>query len=106
MATVTPVTDDTFADATASGVVLVDFYADWCGPCQAMMPAVEELAAEYDGKVNIVKVNTDENQATAQKFAVMSIPTFKILKDGEEVGTVTGGVGKEKLQEAIEAALN
>ncbi len=102
---VTPVTDADFAAATSSGVVFVDFYADWCGPCQSMMPVVEEVAEEYEGKVKVVKINIDNNKETAQKFGVMSIPTFKVLKDGKEVGSLTGTVGKEKLTEALDSAI-
>ncbi len=102
---VTPVTDEKFADETATGIVFVDFYADWCGPCQSMMPIVEEISDEYEGKVKVVKVNIDDNKETAQKFGVMSIPTFKVLKDGEEVNSLTGAVGKEKLAEALDSVL-
>lgn len=97
----TIVTDANFTDETATGVVLVDFYADWCGPCQMMMPAVEELSQEYAGKAKVVKINIDDNGETAQKFGVMSIPTFVILKDGEPVETIVGGVGKAKLAAAL-----
>jgi len=82
--------------------VLVDFWAPWCGPCQMMGPIIEELANEYEGKgVKIGKLNVDENQNTAGKYSVMSIPCFKIFKGGEIVDEVVGGVQKEKLKEMI-----
>lgn len=98
-------TDANFSDETSNGVVLVDFWASWCGPCQAMLPIIDEIAKEFGGKAKIGKLNVDDNPETAQKFGVMSIPTFKILKDGEEVASITGGVAKEKLVEELEKAL-
>ena len=97
-------TDDNFEkEVLQSDVpVFVDFWAPWCGPCQMMGPIVEELAEEYDAsKVKIGKVNVDENQATSGKYNVMSIPTFKLFKDGKPVDEVVGGVTKEKLKEMI-----
>jgi thioredoxin 1 len=94
-----------FDSHIASGVVLVDFYADWCGPCQMMMPAVEELAKQYAGRAKVIKVNTDEAGEIAGRYDVMSIPTFVILKDGEVADTITGGVPVEKLTEALDKAL-
>ncbi len=84
---------------------LVDFYADWCGPCKAMGPVVEELASEYAGKVKVGKVNVDENQELAMKYGVMSIPTFLVLK-GEEVAARTMGMqDKAALAKAMDSAL-
>ncbi|MFH1375756.1 MAG: thioredoxin [Patescibacteria group bacterium] len=97
--------NDNFKAETSSGVVLVDFWAPWCGPCLAMMPVVEEITKDYKSKAKVGKLNIDENPETAQKFGVMSIPTFKILKDGQEVGSLTGAVGKDKIVEELDKAL-
>ena len=78
-------TSETFdKEVTESSLpVLVDFYADWCGPCKAMSPVVEQLAAEYEGKVKVCKINVDDSQDIAARFGVMSIPTFIFFKDGK-----------------------
>ncbi len=83
--------------------VMVDFYADWCGPCQALLPVVEELAGEYEGKVKIVKVNVDESQETAQKYGIMSIPALVFVKGGEEVDRLNGAVPKDSIKEKLNA---
>ena len=85
--------------------VVVDFYADWCGPCKMMSPVIDELAAEYEGKVKIGKINTDENRAIASKYNVMSIPTIILIKDGQVVDTVVGALPKTALQQKIEGML-
>lgn len=82
--------------------VMVDFYADWCGPCQALMPVVEELAGDYEGKVKIVKVNVDESQQTAQNFGIMSIPALVFFKGGEEVSRLNGALPKDSLKEKLD----
>lgn len=84
----------------AGQTVLVDFYADWCGPCKMMAPVVEELAGEEPG-VKVCKINIDEEMAVAQKYGVMSIPTFIAFKNGEVAGKQIGAVPKSKLQEMI-----
>ena len=81
--------------------VMVDFYADWCGPCKKMAPLVEQLAGDYDGKVKIGKLNVDENQDIAGNYSVMSIPNFIFFKDGKVVDQVVGGVGKAELQDRL-----
>ncbi len=81
--------------------VLVDFYADWCGPCQMMGPVIEKLAEEYDGKFNIGKLNVDQNGTTAQAYRVMSIPTLLFFKNGEVVDKVMGAVAKATLEQKI-----
>jgi thioredoxin 1 len=84
---------------------LVDFYADWCGPCRMMAPAVETLAKEYSGKALVAKVNVDNNPIVAQKFNVCSIPTFAIFRKGKLAGTIVGAVGKEALKSALDNAI-
>ncbi|AGK55138.1 thioredoxin [Bacillus sp. 1NLA3E] len=96
------VTDQTFSAETNSGVVLVDFWAPWCGPCKMIAPVLEELDSELGGKVKIVKVDVDENQETAGKFGIMSIPTLLVLKDGEVVDKVVGFSPKEALAGVLE----
>lgn len=85
--------------------VLVDFYADWCGPCKMMAPLVHQLAEAYDGQVKIGKCNVDNNLELAQKYHVMSIPTFVFIKNGEAVATVVGGMSKAELEAKIKTEL-
>ncbi len=85
--------------------VLVDFYADWCGPCKMMSPIVHQLAEAYTGKVKIGKLNVDESLNTAQKYRVMSIPTFLFFKDGQVVNTVVGGMSKSDLETRVQELL-
>lgn len=85
--------------------VLVDFYADWCGPCKMMGPIVKEMADAYDGKMKIGKLNIDEEMDIAQKYRVMSIPTFIIFKNGQPVETAVGGMPKNELENKIKQAL-
>ncbi|MDP2721082.1 MAG: thioredoxin [bacterium] len=82
-------------------VQLMDFYADWCGPCIAMKPVVEELGKELSGRVEIKKINVDENQEEASKYGVMSIPTYLILKDDEEVDRFVGATSKEIIKQKL-----
>lgn len=101
------VTDQTFDDEVinAKGVSLVDFWAPWCGPCRIIGPIVDELAAEYEGKANIVKLNVDENPQTAGRFGIQGIPTLLLFKDGELIDTLVGVQPKETLVAKIDAAL-
>ena len=96
---------ETYEESIASGVVVVDFYADWCGPCKAMAPIFEETALAYDGKVTFAKLNIDENQQIAMANRVMSIPTLLFFKDGVQVDRITGLIDKPTLVSKIEGAL-
>ncbi len=98
-------TDNNFQkEALESNIpVLVDFYADWCGPCKMVAPIVSELADEYAGVYKIGKLNVDEEPETAQKYRVMSIPTLLIIKNGNVVDQVVGAVPKKALQDKLEA---
>ena len=84
-------------------VELIDFYADWCGPCVVMEPVIEELEKEMAGQVNIRKVDVDTDQEEASKYGVMSIPTYIILKDGKEVDRFIGSTSKESIVSKINA---
>lgn len=86
-------------------ITLIDFYADWCPPCRIMDPVMEEIGKEFEGRVTFEKVNVDEDREKAQKFMVMSIPTFVIVKDGKEIDRKMGAVPKEVMAEWIESSL-
>ncbi|MDE7258107.1 MAG: thioredoxin [Lachnospiraceae bacterium] len=85
--------------------VLVDFYADWCGPCKMMAPIVDQLASEYDGRIKVGKCNIDEEDGLARMYRVMSIPTMKIFVKGEAAATIVGAVSKEELEEEMKKVL-
>src|SRR5207244_4184565 len=85
--------------------VLVDFWAEWCGPCRMIAQIIEDLAAEYDGKVKVVKVDVDENPGVANRFGVMSIPTLGIFKGGEMVDRLVGYMPKPELKKRVEKIL-
>ena len=91
--------------AKAEGLVLVDFWAEWCGPCKIVQPVVEELATEYDGRLKVVKLNTDQNPEIATKFQVMSIPSLIFFKNGEQIDKLVGAQSKQKFKETIDRLL-
>jgi thioredoxin 1 len=85
--------------------VVVDFWAEWCGPCRMIAPALEEIAGSLNGKVKIVKLNVDENPAVAAKYGIMSIPTLMLFKNGELASRQVGAAPKQKLEQWITAAV-
>ena len=94
-------TDDTFAGAIASGTVLVDFWADWCGPCKMLAPLIEELAAEFEGAVTVGKLDTDASGQTAAAFGISAIPTVIVFKNGVEATRIIGVHPKEDYAAAL-----
>ena len=101
--------DDTFFDEIedSQGLAVVDFWAEWCGPCRMVSPIVEELAQEYAGQgVRVAKVDVDNNPGTASRFGIRSIPSILFFKDGTHVDTVVGAVPKPQLEEKVKEHLN
>ncbi|MFQ5674400.1 MAG: thioredoxin [bacterium] len=100
-------TDDNFDTEVlkADIPVLVDFWAEWCGPCKMIAPSIEELAGEFDGKAKIGKLDVDDNQLTAGKYGVRSIPSLLIFKGGQVVEQIVGAVPKNHIQSKLEEAL-
>jgi len=101
------VTDSTFKQEVleSEAPVLVDFWAPWCGPCRMVAPVVDEISEQYDGKVKVVKVNTDENPSVASQYGIRSIPTLMIFKGGQRVDMVVGAVPKTTLANTLEKYL-
>ncbi len=101
------VTDASFENDVlkSTSPVVVDFWAVWCGPCRMIAPMVEELEAEYDGRVEFVKLNVDENPETSMNYGIRSIPTLLVFKDGKPVDQVVGAVPKKELKKHVDAVL-
>ncbi|NLQ19005.1 thioredoxin TrxA [Marinomonas sp. M1K-6] len=101
------ITDAQFAEEVLNSdiPVIVDFWAPWCGPCKMIAPVLEDVAAEFAGKVKVVKLNVDENQETAPKYNVRGIPTLLVIKGGEVVATKVGAVSKSQLVEFVSSAI-
>ena len=108
MADVSEVTTSTWDDEVikAQGLVMIDFWAAWCGPCRIISPTVEELSKEYSGKIKVLKLNTDENSDIASRYQVMGIPTIMFFKDGTKLDQIVGVVPKQFLKAKIESFLN
>ncbi|MEK7872041.1 MAG: thioredoxin [Nitrospirota bacterium] len=90
---------------SAGGLVMVDFWAVWCGPCQMVGPIVEELASEYEGKIKVLKLNTDDNPEIASRYQIMSIPTLNFFKDGKVIDRIVGAAPKKQFKEKIDQIL-
>ena len=90
-----------FSETTSTGTVLVDFYADWCGPCKRMMPTLDTLASKLDGKVTIAKVNVDKSPELSQKYQIRSIPALFVFKDGAVVNQTLGSKTESQLMEFV-----
>jgi thioredoxin 1 len=98
-------TDADFDTSVSSGVVLVDFWAEWCAPCRRIAPIVDDLAVQYDGRLTVAKVNIDENPMTPSKFMIRGIPTLLLFKDGALKETVVGLANKDDLSRMIDKHL-
>jgi len=103
MGTIQTLTDSTFDEelAAAGEPVLVDFWAEWCGPCKMIAPVLEEIAGEHDGKIRIAKLNVDDNPTAARRYDVMSIPTLIVFKDGQPAKRLVGAKPKGALLEEL-----
>lgn len=102
MSSLAEITDSTFKSSIANGLVLVDCWAEWCGPCRMVAPVLEDLSKEYSGKVTIKKLNVDDNQQTAQDLGIQSIPTLLLFKDGKLIDKVIGALPKAQLKNFLE----
>jgi thioredoxin 1 len=97
-------TDESFPTEVegATGLVLVDFWAEWCGPCHMLTPVLAQIATERAGKLKVVKVNADENQRTSARFGVRSLPTLILFKDGKPVAQIVGAVPKSRIEAVLD----
>ena len=95
-------TDGNFDQETKNGVVLVDFWAEWCGPCRRLAPTVDALAGEFDGRMTVAKLNVDENPGVPGRFMIRGIPTLLLFKDGQVAETLVGLASKEDIARLIE----
>ena len=98
-------TDDNFDQETKQGLVLVDFWAEWCGPCRRLAPTVDALASEFDGRATVAKLNVDENPNVPGRYAVRGIPTLLLFKEGELAETIVGLRGKDDIAKMMERHL-
>jgi thioredoxin 1 len=107
MQNVREVTDSTFAQEVlqSTSPVLVDFWADWCGPCKAIAPTVEELAREYEGRLTVMKLDVDANPRTALAYRVQSIPTLLVFKDGQPAERIVGAVPKQVIVDKLQSVM-
>lgn len=105
MSNVIHIDDNNFKEIVQDGVTLVDFHADWCGPCRTMSPAIEQLSAEFNGKAKVAKLNVDAGQNTSMEFGVNSIPTLIVFKNGKEMKRFNGVTHKNDIAAAINSQL-
>ncbi len=98
-------TDSNFDESTKTGVVMVDFWAEWCGPCRRLAPTIDQLATDFDGRVSVGKLNVDENPEVPSRFMIRGIPTLLIFKDGQLADTIVGLASKEDLAGKLEQQL-
>jgi thioredoxin 1 len=107
VANIEAATDDTFEQKVLNAAipVLVDFTAEWCGPCKAMAPAIEDLAREYAGEATVYTLDIDANPTTRHAYGIMGVPTFLVFRDGEVVERFTGSMSRSKLAAALESAI-
>lgn len=95
------INENEFEAVTKQGLVLVDFFATWCGPCKMLTPVLEELSSKYEGQMEVVKVDVDESGNLAMRFGIMSVPTMLVFKNGEMVGTLQGFQPLPQLEAAL-----